>query len=224
MANCASTRDFEGRTLTCSRRNGHPGDHQGKIGPGLTRLWSEEPTTPELPVAVPRCESRFREDVPESLQGTVKPEIFQCELPCYHSGAHKVTFPKEEGGGFMPWSDAEAMKADAVIEATVDGADAMIVLDGTTGAPLDASPPIIEADIHAIEKTLAAVNAELIVAEREKKDATEEFKRVQNRQNAIVAELVRRINGEQPLPFTTASPAIAVPPVDADDDDENEAV
>lgn len=218
MANCASTHDFEGRTLNCSRRNEHPGDHQGKIGPGLTHIWGDGEINAETPVDAPRCDSRFRDDESEIDVGEA-PEIFSCELLHGHSGPHRISFSREQGGGYMPWTDAEAMKPDAVIEATVDGSEAVIVLDGTTGAPIADDgdrPALIAPDIHAIEKTLAVVNAELIIAEREKKDTAEEFKRIQNRQNAIVAELVRCINGEQQLPFT-------VPDVKEEEDDEEDA-
>lgn len=208
MANCTSTHNFEGRTITCSRRKGHSGDHQGKIGPGINQLWSEN-NGPRLARRPSQCASRFRDQV----------EVFQCDRPSGHPGLHRITFSKEDGGGFMPWTDEEALEPNAVIETTVDGEEAQIVLNGTTGAPIDAEAvPIIEADIRAIEKTLAAVNAELIVAEREKKEAADEFKRVQNRQNAIVAELVRRINGEQPLPF---APSVESSEASVEEDDED---
>jgi len=101
---------------------------------------------------------------------------------------------------------AEFEGREGEVPATVDGQPARLVLDGKTGAPIedDRQPLLVGRDIRAIEQQLARVNAELLEAATEKKDAADRFKETQNRQNAVVAELVRAINGEQQLPFTDA--------------------
>ncbi len=108
MANCASTIGFEGRELTCTRRKDHSGDHQGKIGPGLTHIWRDEvpDETPILTHPV-QCSSRLLDD----------DEIFSCDLPRGHTASHRADIP----GGSIMWGDEDAIRPETEIEATVDG-------------------------------------------------------------------------------------------------------
>lgn len=61
--------------------------------------------------------------------------------------------------------------------------------------------PLLVDDIRNIEHDLADAYAVLQKADARKKDATEAAKEAPVRVNSLVSELVRRLNGEQPLPF-----------------------
>jgi hypothetical protein len=56
-------------------------------------------------------------------------------------------------------------------------------------------------DIRNVERSLSGAYAGLQRAEEAKKFATEEHKEAQVRLNGLVAELVRMLDGEQPLPL-----------------------
>ncbi len=86
------------------------------------------------------------------------------------------------------------------VKATVDGNDAAIVIDGTTGR---AASDVAAADADAINdvlRRLARANETLLEKERAKKKAGEDHKAAQTEQNTIVLELVRLGHAEPMLP------------------------
>jgi len=82
-------------------------------------------------------------------------------------------------------------------KATVDGVDAKIVFDGTSGAPKGDEPKLeaLLPSIAELEGRIGLAWDDLQDAEREKKRATSEHKDAQDHLNALVKELVGRTRG-----------------------------
>lgn len=73
-------------------------------------------------------------------------------------------------------------------------------VDKTTGEVTE-DRPLLEPNLKELERQIAIAYGELQNRAEEKKAATDDHKEAQEKLNALVAELTRRVNGEQPLPL-----------------------
>ncbi|HEX3458511.1 MAG TPA: hypothetical protein VHR97_11205 [Candidatus Baltobacteraceae bacterium] len=97
-------------------------------------------------------------------------------------------------GGAQPQDAAAKAAADAeamapTLRTPVDGADAQIVLDGTSGGPHEES--MIKPPLDDLVHSLARANVALIRATQAKQRANEEHKDAQGTFNAVAAEIVQ---------------------------------
>lgn len=184
---------------TCTRKKGHRGTHSGPFGEGMTLEWTDgaKPTADEncaRTIAGNRC-------------------LKEAGHPDNHIG-------KDQHGNEVEWVDGASDAAKLATD--VDGKKAEVVLNGTTGAPVEQR--LINDDITDLEKQIARAHAVFAQKDEEKKAASKAASTAQDNLNELVGELVRRINGEQPLPFNrppqtvNGQPANDPPPPELSDE------
>lgn len=176
--------------FVCSRKANHAGLHRDRNG----NTWAQEQTAPadEAPAAenAPQCEAAIEE--------------YRCDKPAGHEGSHV-----NSARGMLVWNDEdpaqrafEATQAEAgdAIKTTVDGQEANVVLDGISGAPVQAE--LITTPIEERVRAIAGKRIELLEAELAKKRAGERVKMLQTELNEMVDALVAQVDGVQPLPLS----------------------
>lgn len=73
-------------------------------------------------------------------------------------------------------------------------------IDKTTGEVVE-DRAMLHTDLKDLERAIATAYGELVSLKEAKDAATLDHKEGQERLNSLVAELTRRVNGEQPLPL-----------------------
>lgn len=124
-----------------------------------------------------------------------------CDLREGHSGSHVCNDAPNIAWLNKAWSDGfEPQKIDkpsGTVTTAVDGDEAQVVLDGTTGSPIE-EPRLIEAALHDLELSIAQKYNQLTIATQAAKDAAANKKDVQEELNSMIEELSRRVRAPQP--------------------------
>lgn len=111
--------------------------------------------------------------------------------------------------GTMTWgypddfTEEEKAEASSEFATTVDGKEAKVVLDGTSGAVVDGEQQeLIKTPLADRVRAIAAKRRELVEAEIEKKRVSERVKTIQGELNEMVDQLVQQVDdGVQTLPL-----------------------
>lgn len=118
----------------------------------------------------------------------------------------------------------DAEKSAPKLRTSVDGKEADVVLDGTSGGPVSES--LIKPPLDDLVHSLARANAVLIRTTQAKQRANEEHKDAQGTFNAIAAEIVQHYGDVEQLGLdlqtATKNGKTAASAVDPDDEEEEE--
>lgn len=202
-----------GTTMTAPRRKaascGQCGGKRGKHLPGCTVAGCEYcgmqvghlpeclEATPEEQGVTDRCEAAIGEARCTQQAGH---ETGEQPTPHRAKGEHDAElvwgYPDDEAFEALP-------AANETITTVVDGAQANVVLDGTSGAR--AQQELIQTPLEDRVRAIAGKRLELIDAELAKKRASERVKLVQGELNEMVDQLVAQVDGVQPLPLASAA-------------------
>lgn len=97
------------------------------------------------------------------------------------------------GGPFVRITEAKS-KGSAM-------AKTRATIDKKTGEVTEDPAPMIHGSLPELERSIASAYGNLVSLKDAKDEAALEHKEGQDRLNSLVAELTRRVNGEQPLPL-----------------------
>jgi exonuclease VII small subunit len=130
------------------------------------------------------------------------------DAPIESPPAHQAPPSRRKAKAGAP--DAAARLADEVekrgeFDATVDGKDARIVLDGTTGG-VAGDEPMIKPPLEDLVRSLARAQVDLAQALTEKKRAMEYYQDCQGTFNAVASEIVQHYGQVEQLGLNLQSP------------------